>query len=95
MFWSKPVSLFPPNRANAQHLPTPMDGREKAVQTGHVHKHHYTFPDSTQSSGPHRAVNMATKETNEEMHNGWRRNVNILSFFLKLGYLSQQRPRLL
>lgn len=61
----------------------------------HQRKHHDMFPNCTHSSGARGAVNTTTKDTNEGINNGWRRKASVLSFFFKLGYLSQQRPCLL
>lgn len=57
------------------------------MQTGHVCKHDDMLPDSKHSSGPRGAVNTATKETNEEINNGWRMKASLSSVFFFLNWV--------
>lgn len=79
MFWSKPVSLFPPNRASAQHLQTSTGGVRDRRKPGTC-ANTTTCSLTVNSSGLRGVVNTATKETNEEINNGWKMKASLLSF---------------
>lgn len=82
MFWSKPVSLFPPNRASAQHLQTSTGGVKDGRKAGTC-ANTTTCSLTVNSPGPRGGVNTATKETNEEINNGWRMKASLLPLFKK------------